>query len=143
MPLRSEGKKGKISTTDANQTVNRFSIAAAEFLSERLEPEFAQDSASLVFIAGPPLDLELANQWALNAKNSQMDLIYMTFEPGRERFGPTSYAVFAERWGAVFRWTDCELWAPKDDRPCLLMRRASTCASPTTERRSSRTRRAR
>jgi hypothetical protein len=107
--------------TKDDETVNRFSIAIAELMREGLDPEFAEDSASLVFVAGPPLDGAKIDEWTINTKECQHDIIYLTFVPGRERFGPTSVAVFAERWGAVFRWTDCELWAPKDGGPVLAM----------------------
>lgn len=105
----------------SDEIVNRFALAAAELLRRDLDPEFADDAASVVFLAGPPLDAAKTNYWTLNAKESGMDLIYLTFEPGRERFGPTGVSVFSERWGLVFRWTDCVLWAPRDGGPLLVM----------------------
>jgi hypothetical protein len=105
----------------SDETVNRFTIAAAELLRRDLSPEFAEDSASLVFVAGPPLDGEKLAHWSIETKTSQMDIVYFTFEPGREHFGPTGATIFAERLGTIFRWPDCVLWAPKDGGPLLIM----------------------
>mgnify|MGYP006914913682 CR=1 FL=1 len=105
----------------SDETVNRFALAVAELLRRDLDPEFADDIASCVFIAGPPLDSAKTDYWTVSAKETGMDVVYLTFELGRERFGPTGVSVFAERWGAVFRWADCVLWAPKDGGPLLVM----------------------
>lgn len=104
-----------------DETVNRFALATAELLRRGLDQEFADDAASVVFIAGPPLDAAKTDHWTLSAKETAMDVVYLTFEPGRERFGPSGVSIFAERWGAVFRWPDCVLWAPKDVGPLLVM----------------------
>lgn len=106
---------------NSDETVNRFALAAAELLRRDLDPEFANDAASVVFLAGPPLDAAKTDYWTLSAKETGVDLVYLTFEPGRERFGPTGVSVFTERWGVVFRWTDCVLWAPRDGCPLLIM----------------------
>lgn len=107
----------------SDEIVNRFALAAAELLRHELDPEFAQDGASAVFLAGPPLDTGKTNHWTVSAKQTGVDIVYLAFEPGHERLGPTSVAIFSERHGFVFRWTDCVLWAPKDDGPMLVMPR--------------------
>ena len=103
------------------EIANRFTIAAAELLRHDLDPAFADDAASVVFLIGPPLDGATTDQMSLVAKDTGMDLIYLAFEPDRERFGPIGVGIFSERWGAVFRWTDCVLWAPKKGGPLLIM----------------------
>jgi hypothetical protein len=105
----------------SEEIANRFTIAAADLLCHPLDPAFADDIASAVFLAGPPLDRAAIDTWSLTAKETSFDLIHFAFEPGRERFGPTGVSIFSERWGAVFRWTDCVLWAPKDGGPLLIM----------------------
>lgn len=105
----------------SDEIINRFTIAAADLLRHDLDPAFADDAASAFFIAGPPLDGAKINEWSVTAKETSFDLIYFAFEPGRERFGPTGVSIFSERWGAVFRWTDCVLWAPKGKGPLLIM----------------------
>ena len=100
---------------------DRFTIATAELLREELAPEFANDRASVVFVHGPPLDVGKGLAWAEIVKETEMDLVYLAFQPGRERFGPASVNIFAERSGIVFRWLDCVLWAPKDGRSLLAM----------------------
>jgi hypothetical protein len=104
-----------------DETTARFTIATAQLLREELAPEFANDSGSVAFLPGPPLDGEAAMALAEVAKESQMDIVYLAFDPGRERFGPTSIAIFAERSGIVFTWRDCILWAPKDGGSLLAM----------------------
>lgn len=105
----------------ADEIVNRFTIAATQLLQDQLDPAFADDSVSLFFVAGPPLTPDLADSWAITAKETRMDIVYLSFEPGRERFGPSDIAVFIERSGVVFRWTDCDLWAPRRGGPWLIM----------------------
>ena len=107
----------------SGETVNRFAIAANELLREEMAPEFAQDGPSFAFLAGPPLDADKAVSWAGIAQDSQLDIVYLAFDLGRERFGPTSVAIFAERFGVVYRWTECVLWAPKDGGRLLVMPR--------------------
>ena len=104
-----------------DETTARFTIAAVELLREELAPEYANDRGSLAFIPGPVLDPEQALACAGVAKDSQMDIVYLAFQAGRERFGPTSIAIFAERGGVVYTWRDCFLWAPKEAGPLRLM----------------------
>lgn len=105
----------------AAKTVNRFAVAAAELLRRDLDPQFAGDGPSVLFLAGDRLDETTYAELAVLAKESQMDMIYLDFEPGREHLGPISVSIYAERWGAVFTWSDCVLWAPKDGGPLLIM----------------------
>ena len=104
-----------------DETKDRFAIATAELLRQELAPEFANDNSSVVFVHGPPLDADTGLSWAEIAKETQLDVVYLAFAPGRERFGPMSLNIFAERWGIVFRWLDCVLWAPKDGGSLLAM----------------------
>lgn len=97
-----------------NEAMNRVAIALADLLRDELAPEFAEDSSSFAIIAGPPLTEDYALYWAESAKDTQTDIIYLSFELGREHHGPTRLAVFAERSGIIYRWADCVLWAPKD-----------------------------
>ena len=105
----------------AAQTFKRFAVAAAELLRRDMDPQFAGDGPSLLFLAGDRLNKTAYAECAAMAKESQMDVIYLNFEPGREHVAPTSVSIFAERWGAVFTWSDCVLWAPKDGGPLLIM----------------------
>jgi hypothetical protein len=105
----------------SSNTVNRFTIAAADLTRRSLNPEFATDAASLLFIAGDPLDQRGLDTWARHANEAQMDLIYLAFEPGREERGPSDICIYAERHGIVFRWNQCVLWAPEDGGPLLIM----------------------
>lgn len=47
--------------------VNRFALAVAELLRRDLGPEFADDAASVVFLAGPPLDAAKSDCRSLSA----------------------------------------------------------------------------
>jgi hypothetical protein len=104
-----------------DETTARFTIALVELLRGELNPEYANDRGSLAFIPGPLLDEEQYIRCAEVATDSKMDMVYLEFQPGRERFGPTSVAIFAERAGVVYSWRDCVLWAPKDGGPLLAM----------------------
>lgn len=104
-----------------DETTARFTVAAVELLRGELLPEYANDRGSVVFIPGPLLDGEQLMACAGVAKDTQMDIVYLAFQPGRERFGPVSVAIFGERDGVVYSWRDCALWAPKDGGPLLAM----------------------
>ncbi|MGY4395390.1 hypothetical protein ACVWZA_000551 [Sphingomonas sp. UYAg733] len=104
-----------------DETVNRFAIAAAEMLRRDLDPEFAEDSPSLAFLAGHPLDARAFRGWIQSAMETQMDLAYLTFARGREHLGPTNVSIFAERSGLFYTWSECALWAPRDGGPALMM----------------------
>lgn len=105
----------------ADEIVHRFTLAAADLLRHPLDPGFADDVAFAVFLAGPPLDGTEADDVSQAAETAGMDLIHLSFEPGRERFGPTGVGVFGMRRGAMFRWTDCVLWAPRNGGPLLIV----------------------
>lgn len=105
----------------SDEITNRFALAAAELLRHPLDPAFTQDAPSVVFLAGRPLDPATIAQLTLTAKDSDMDLVHFAFEQGRERWGPTDVSVLCARWGVVFRWTGCVLWAPKDGGPMFIM----------------------
>ncbi|MFD1789263.1 hypothetical protein ACFSC3_17035 [Sphingomonas floccifaciens] len=105
----------------SDEIANRFTLAAAELLRHPLDPAFAQDAPSTVFLAGRPLTPATLAQVSLMAVDSDMDLVHLAFDEGRERFGPTDISIFCIRFGAVFRWIGCALWAPRDGGPMMIM----------------------
>lgn len=105
----------------SDEIANRFTLAAAELLRHPLDPAFTHGAPSAVFLAGRPLDPATTTQLTLTARDSDTDLVHLAFEQGRERFGPSDVSVFCARWGVVFRWTGCVLWAPRDGGPMFIM----------------------
>lgn len=101
--------------------IDRFVIAAQALLYQTPDPEYANDGVCVLVAGGDPLGhSELARMTAICAQNGSQ-LIYLEFSKSRPQDGPQNVVLLAERWGAVFRWTDCVLWAPQDDGPFLIM----------------------
>ena len=101
--------------------VKRLTIAAIKMLQEATAPKFANDNSSVIFIAGPPIATDAIVDFATMVEKTQTDLIYLVFEPGRESRGPVRASVMAERFGIVYTWMDCSIWAPEENGHGFLM----------------------
>lgn len=50
-----------------------------------------------------------------------MDIVCLTFEPGRERDGPVNAAVYEQREGRLTTWPECSPWSYSEGGPHLLV----------------------
>jgi hypothetical protein len=105
----------------SNPVAVRFAVAAEQLLRQDLDPKFANDGQSVALFVGAPLDPYQLAQFAVIAKKTGADIVHFAFDPAWPQSRLKHVDVFAERYGVVFRWTECDLWAPADGGPLLIM----------------------
>lgn len=55
------------------------------------------------------------------SKHTRADVVYLEFDGATPQAGPRNVVVMGERSGIVYRWSRCDLWAPEDGGPLLIM----------------------
>ncbi len=110
--------------THNDQIVKHLISATEHLLRQKPKAQFINDSPSVIVSGGESLSAEALAALSYTCVQSQVDVIYVEFEPGLPELGPENVIVMGERDGALYPWSDCALWSPPSGEPLLIMPRA-------------------